>query len=86
MTDGPGSGGYHWRSEEHVAGWDAIRSRLDPLREARFGDRGFLHDARYTDIMVTAQLPRPARKGEFALIVGRQRSLPCPHGGDGLNA
>jgi SAM-dependent methyltransferase len=34
MTTGPGSGGYHWRSEEHVAGWDAIRSRLDPLREA----------------------------------------------------
>lgn len=36
MTQGPGSGGYHWRSEEHVAGWDAIRSRLDPLREAGF--------------------------------------------------
>jgi SAM-dependent methyltransferase len=36
MTHGPGSGGYHWRSEEHVAGWDATRSRLDPLREAGF--------------------------------------------------
>jgi hypothetical protein len=36
VTDTPGSGGYHWRSDEHVAGWDAIRSRLDPLREAGF--------------------------------------------------
>jgi hypothetical protein len=36
MTERLGAGGYHWRSEEHVEGWDAIRSRLDPLREAGF--------------------------------------------------
>lgn len=231
MKDGRRSGGYHWRSEEHVAGWDATRSRLDPLREAgfqgmldqlpidrlaplrvvdlgagdgrvaslvldwypsahavlvdfsdammtkakrelaRFGNRfryhawdmnvggwpvelpgpfdavvssaaihhldndrkrwlahavmdhlapggvfanydlfpdpnasfgadevhdrtcasvdeatGFLHDAGYTDIMVSAQLPRPARKGEFALVVGRQRRLPGAHSGGGRTA
>jgi hypothetical protein len=38
MTDGPGSGGYHWRSEEHVAGWDAIRSWFDPRERPLMGD------------------------------------------------
>jgi cyclopropane fatty-acyl-phospholipid synthase-like methyltransferase len=33
---------------------------------------GFLQATGYVDIMVTAQLPQPARKGEFALMVGRR--------------
>jgi hypothetical protein len=37
MTDGPGSGGYHWRPEERVAGWDAVRSRLDPRERPLMG-------------------------------------------------
>jgi SAM-dependent methyltransferase len=47
---------------------------------------GFLQDAGYVDIMVTARLPRPARKGEFALMVGRHANPVEPRSRDGLDA
>jgi hypothetical protein len=97
------AGGCHWRSEQHVAGWDAIRSRLAPERAEGFRtllgqlpadvtefvdlgpddvhDRtcaslaeatGFLCAGGYADVLVTARLPRPRRKGELTLVVGRR--------------
>lgn len=62
-----------FRDPEATFGADEIHDRTcASVDEAT----GFLHDAGYADIMVTARVPRPARKGEFALIVGRQVGRP----------
>jgi hypothetical protein len=58
-----------FRDPEAVFGDDEIHgATCATIEEAE----GFLIDAGYAEILVTAAIPRPKQKGELALMVGRK--------------
>lgn len=47
------------------------RARVRPRHLGDVEATGFLHDAGFADVLLTASSPRPKRHGQLALLLGR---------------